>query len=209
MFAAQTCHPSSARAAFFLPQTPTAYGEGNLWQKERCQNGGTILAAKVVPFLTANDTGVVNLVGKTDTRAFIRLMHHADGVVCPVTFAMHLAAAVETRPGRPRHRPCVVIAGGREPTHWEAYPHHQYLSMVGALPCCADGGCWKSRCQLVGDGDAKDRHDVCVEPVQITPDLRIPRCMDMITPRHVIDRIEHYYQGGVLKFSTNGHTAFF
>ena len=37
--------------------------------------------------------GVINLVGKTDIRQFVRLMYHADGVVCPVTFAMHLAAA--------------------------------------------------------------------------------------------------------------------
>ncbi len=61
-------------------------------------------------------SGVVNLIGKTDTRAFVRLMYHAEGVVCPVTFAMHLAAAVETRAGRSKQRPCVVIAGGREPT---------------------------------------------------------------------------------------------
>ena len=104
---------------------------------------------------------VINLIGKTKTREFIRLMHHAEGVVCPVTFAMHLAAAVETRSGRPRQRPCVVIAGGREPTSWEAYPHHQYISTTGMLTCCQQGGCWKSRCQLVGDGDPKDHHDVC------------------------------------------------
>ncbi|MBI3861707.1 MAG: FkbM family methyltransferase [Planctomycetia bacterium] len=149
--------------------------------------------------------GVINLVGKTDTRGFIRLIYHADGVVCPVTFAMHLAAAVETKPGRPRNRPCVVISGGREPPHWEAYPHHQFLSTVGALPCCADGGCWKSRCQLVGDGDMKDRHDVCVDHVQVKSDLRIPRCMDLITPEQVIERIELYYRGGALTFHANGH----
>ena len=45
---------------------------------------------------------VIQLVGRTPTRDFVLLMHHAAGVVCPVTFAMHLAAAVETRPGRPR-----------------------------------------------------------------------------------------------------------
>src|SRR6185437_1372090 len=45
--------------------------------------------------------GVTNLIGQTDTRQFVRLMYHADGVLCPVTFAMHLAAAVETRPGMP------------------------------------------------------------------------------------------------------------
>lgn len=150
--------------------------------------------------------GVVNLIGKTSIRDFIRLMYHADGVVCPVTFAMHLAAAVETKPGRPKNRACVVIAGGREPAQWEAYPHHQYLSTNGALNCCADGGCWKSRCQLVGDGDRKDQHDLCVDPVQVSADLRIPRCLDLITPEQVIQRIQLYYDGGALRM-TNGHVA--
>ncbi|MBS0203966.1 MAG: class I SAM-dependent methyltransferase [Planctomycetes bacterium] len=143
-------------------------------------------------------TGVQNLVGKTSLRELIRLMHFADGVVCPVTFAMHLSAAVETRPGRIKHRPCVVIAGGREPPHWEAYPHHQYISTVGTLTCCADGGCWKSRCQLVGDGDDKDRRNVCEQPVQVSADLRIPRCLEMITPEDVIRRIELYLAGDLL-----------
>jgi ADP-heptose:LPS heptosyltransferase/SAM-dependent methyltransferase len=142
--------------------------------------------------------GVVNRVGKTTPREFVRLMHHADGVLCPVTFAMHLAAAVETKPGRPPHRACVVIAGGREPPHWEAYPHHQFLSTVGALPCCLHGGCWRSRCQLVGDGDDKDVRNVCEQPVELTNELRIPRCMHLITPQDVIRRIELYYQGGAL-----------
>src|SRR5581483_1032213 len=114
------------------------------------------------------------------------------GVLCPVTFAMHLAAAVPTRAGRPPQRPCVVVAGGREPPHWEAYPHHQFLHTVGALSCCADGGCWKSRCQTVGDGDEKDRRNLCEQPVQVSPDLRIPRCMTLITPEDVIRRIEVY-----------------
>ena len=147
--------------------------------------------------------GVVNLIGKTTTRQFVRLMYHADGVICPVTFAMHLAAAVETKPGRPKHRPCVVIAGGREPTQWEAYPHHQYLSTTGMLSCCADGGCWKSRCQLVGDGDLKDRRDVCEQPVQITPQLRIPKCLDMISADDVIRRIEMYLAGGLIRVSSD------
>ena len=149
-------------------------------------------------------SGVIDLVGKTTLREFVRLMHHAEGVVCPVTLAMHLAAAVETRPGRSRHRPCVVIAGGREPPQWEAYPQHQYLSTVGMLSCCADGGCWKSRCQLVGDGDLKDRRDVCEQPVQVTPELRIPRCLDMISPEDVIRKIEMYLSGGLIR--VNGET---
>ena len=144
--------------------------------------------------------GVVDLIGKTSLREFIRLMHHAAGVVCPVTFAMHLAAAVETKSGRAQNRPCVVLAGGREPAHWETYPHHQFLSTVGTLSCCAEGGCWRSRCQSVGDGDEKDRRDLCEKPVQVRPDLRIAKCMHMITPEDVIRRIELYFEGGSLSY---------
>ena len=150
--------------------------------------------------------GVVNLVGKTSLREFVQLMYHADGVLCPVTLAMHLAAAVETKPGRPKHRACVVVAGGREPTHWEAYPHHQFLSTNGMLSCCADGGCWRSRCQTVGDGDQKDRRNVCVMPEQVTPELKIPRCMQMITPQDVIRRIELYHEGDAYRYR-NGSPA--
>lgn len=139
--------------------------------------------------------GVTDLVGQTSLRDVVRLMYHAEGVVCPVTFAMHLSAAVETLPGRSATRPCVVIAGGREPTHWEAYPQHQFISTVGMLSCCASGGCWKSRCQPVGDGDLKDRRDRCEQPIQVQSDLCIPRCLDMITPHDVIRRIELYLEG--------------
>ncbi|MDP7014684.1 MAG: FkbM family methyltransferase [Pirellulaceae bacterium] len=140
--------------------------------------------------------GAVDLVGKTTPRQFIQLMHHAEGVVCPVTFAMHLAAAVKTRDGRPPIRPCVVIAGGREPAHWEAYPNHQFISNNGALPCCQRGGCWKSRCQTVGDGDLKDRRELCELPVNVREDLQIPKCMEMIQPDDVIRRIDWFREGG-------------
>jgi ADP-heptose:LPS heptosyltransferase len=148
--------------------------------------------------------GVIDLVGRTSLREFIRLVHFAEGVLCPVTFAMHAAAAVESRPIAPKRRACVVVAGGREPAHWEAYPHHQYIGTSGALPCCSDGGCWKSRCQTVGDGDRKDVEDLCVAPVEINSGLQIPACMDMISSSDVIRRIEMYFQGGSLEF----HDAF-
>jgi ADP-heptose:LPS heptosyltransferase len=143
---------------------------------------------------------VLNLIGQTDTRQFVRLMYHAAGVVCPVTFAMHLAAAVETKPGRLQNRACVVIAGGREPAQWEAYPHHRFLSTNGALSCCDQGGCWKSRCQRVGDGDFKDR-DLCLFPVELSPQLCIPLCMDMITPDDVIRSIEMHHEQGILSYN--------
>ncbi len=136
---------------------------------------------------------VISLIGKTDIRQFVRLVYHSDGVLCPVTFAMHLAAAVETKLGKPKNRACVVVAGGREPAQWEAYPHHQYLSTNGALLCCDQGGCWKSRCQQIGDGDPKDE-DLCVDPISISTDLSIPKCMAMLSAEDVIRRIELYYE---------------
>jgi ADP-heptose:LPS heptosyltransferase len=136
---------------------------------------------------------VINLVGKTDLRQAVRLMYHAEGVVCPVTMFMHLAAAVETKAGRPRNRPCIVVAGGREPSQWEAYPHHQYLHTNGCLPCCDNGGCWKSRIVPLGDGDEKDSN-LCVMPVRTSSGLVLPKCLDMIESKHVIDSIERYLQ---------------
>ena len=102
--------------------------------------------------------GVINLVGKADLRQLVRLVLHSARVVSPVTFAMHAAAAVPTRPDRPLNRACVVFAGGREPAQWEAYPHHQYLHVNGGLPCCDDGGgCWRSRVVPLGDGGREGR----------------------------------------------------
>ncbi|PWT89412.1 MAG: ADP-heptose--LPS heptosyltransferase [Proteobacteria bacterium] len=139
---------------------------------------------------------VIDLRGKTDLRQLIRLVYHAQGVLCPVTLLMHLAAAIETRPGVPINRPCVVVAGGREPPHWEAYPHHQFLHRVGALRCCENGGCWKSRVVPLGDGDEKDRPESCC--VDVVGDL--PRCMDLITAEDVIRAIEVYFEGGAISY---------
>jgi ADP-heptose:LPS heptosyltransferase len=145
--------------------------------------------------------GVIDLRGKTDLRQLIRLVYHSQGVLAPVSLLMHLAAAVEVRPGMPKNRPCVVVAGGREPPHWEAYPHHQFIHTVGALPCCDNGGCWKSRVTQLGDGDPKDK-DLCVDVIR-----GLPRCMDMITAETVVQRIEFYFQGGVLRYLTPAENA--
>jgi len=142
--------------------------------------------------------GVVNLVGQTDLRQLVRLVYHAEGVVCPVTFPMHLAAAVPPRDGH--YRPCVVIAGGREPAHWEAYPTHRFLHTTGALECNVQGGCWRARCQPVGDDHAFDDPDaLCVRPVQVADDLKVPRCMFMIKPRDVVRAVNLYYRGAIVK----------
>jgi len=138
--------------------------------------------------------GVLDLRGWTNLRQLIRLVYRAQGVLCPVTCLMHLAAAVPTPAGQPPLRPCVVVAGGREPVHWEAYPGHRFLHNVGALPCSADGGCWKRRTVPLGDGDENDQPEhLCVAPV-----ADLPRCMDLITPQEVIRAIDTFFQGGTL-----------
>jgi len=146
--------------------------------------------------------GVVDLIGKTDLRQLIRLVYHSSGVITGVSLLMHLSAAIESKHGL-LNRPGVVIAGGREPVQWEMYPHHRYLAVNGAMTCCDNGGCWKSRCQLVGDGDKKDTEELCLHPVNLRtkPPIRIPKCMDMIKSEDVIRAIRTYYTGGVLKFN--------
>ena len=136
---------------------------------------------------------VVDLRGKTSVRQLVNLVYHAQGVLCGVTGLMHLAAAVPGKPGFPPLRPCVVVAGGREPAHWEAYPHHQFIHTIGSLPCCASGGCWKSRTVPLGDnGDGDKIAALCSNRIG-----HLPRCMDMISAAEVIHRVESYFAGGV------------
>lgn len=138
--------------------------------------------------------GALDLRGKTPGREIIRLTHGAQGVLCPVTFLMHLAAAVDTKDGF--SRPCVVVAGGREPPQWEAYPTHQYIHTVGSLPCCRDGGCWRARIVPLGLDDEHDQpKHLCVDVTE-----GLPRCMDMITPEEVIGRIELYFKRPSMRY---------
>lgn len=125
--------------------------------------------------------GVVDFRGQTDLRQLIRLMYHSQGVVCPPSVHMHLAAAVEDKLGNVGRRQCVVIAGGLESVHWSGYPQHQYIHRIGMLPCCLRGGCWKSR--LIPRADGRD--DFCVDVVRKTA-----RCMMTIPASEVVQKIE-------------------
>lgn len=206
------------------------------WPNERYQEVVDHFAGRIL-FVQVGEAGhhhpplrgVLDLRGKTDLRQLVRLMHHTQGVLCPVTLVMHLAAAVETRPGMPLNRACVVVAGGREPSQWEAYPHHQYIHTNGALLCCDNGGCWKSRVVPLGDGDEKDcPENLCEDVVnqrthawsfrrrhgeQVPSHARagrtnrrvtdyLPRCLDLITSEEVCRRIELYFNGGALHYLT-------
>jgi len=61
----------------------------------------------------------------------VRLVYHAQGAVSAVSLLMHLSAAVEVRPGGLKNRPCVVVAGGREPPHYA-----QRTSSTTSFPTC-------------------------------------------------------------------------
>ena len=130
---------------------------------------------------------MIDLREQTDLRQLIRVIHSAAGVVSGVTAAMHLAAAVPTPAWQSRPRPCVVVAGGREPRTWYGYPTHRILENVGSLPCCATGGCWHGRTVPLHDG--KDER-LCERVIE-----GHPKCMWMIRPRQVINAIESYLEG--------------
>ncbi len=131
--------------------------------------------------------GAYDLVGKTTLRQLFSVVRMARGVLCGVSLLMHVAAALE--------KPAVVVAGGREPVQWNAYPRQHYLHTVGTLPCStpqgiAGGACWRSRTVPLGDGTALDR-DTCERPVGATPE-----CMTLIDPADVARLILRYNRGG-------------
>lgn len=168
------------------------------WSAANCRKVVEILAGKVsFVQIGARDPGhrhpnlpgVLDLTGKTSIRDLVRIMYHASGVLTPVSFPMHLAAAVPTPDGR--LRPCVVVAGGREPVTWEAYPGHQFLHTVGAFSCCRAKACWKSRAARLDDGSEKDS-SLCLHPVSVAGET-IGACMAAISPETVASIIQLYH----------------
>lgn len=119
--------------------------------------------------------GTEDMLGKTTLRELFDLARRAAGILCGVSLLMHVAAALETT--------SVIIAGGREPVQWNAYPRQQYVHTVGALPCCLSGGCWKSRVVPLGDGTELDK-SLCERPITGRPE-----CMTRITPNDVASTV--------------------
>lgn len=121
---------------------------------------------------------VIHMVGKTDMRQLVRLAWHAQGGVGGVTFLQHLMAALE--------KPYVCIMGGREPVFWNSYPKQHLLHTIGALPCCRDGGCWKSRVVKLNDGSEQD-NSLCENAVPGEEPL--PKCQVLVRPEEVAEKI--------------------
>jgi ADP-heptose:LPS heptosyltransferase len=124
---------------------------------------------------------VLNRVGETGIRDFLLLLYHADGVLSPVTFAMHAYAALPTNPERPKRG--VVLHGGREELSLTQYPHNVHLHTLGRLECCRDQGCMKSWSHLDRDGPIN-----CVDRKRLGG-TNYAKCMTMIDPRQVVDEI--------------------
>lgn len=121
--------------------------------------------------------GVINLVNKTTLRQLFDLVRRARGVICGVSLLMHVAAALE--------KPAIVIAGGREPVAWNAYPLQHYLHTVGMLPCTdarnrQNVGCWRYRTVPLGDHATLDANP-CLRPIG-----DVPECLTLINPADVV-----------------------
>jgi len=143
------------------------------------------------PALKGNN--IINEVGKTSIRQLCRLMYKAYGVITPVSFPMHLSAAIDPDPKFGfKYRPTIVIAGAREPAAWEAYSNQQYVHNCGMLPCSGDGGCWIARVEPLNDGDKKDKK-TCTSVVTGKSGQVIPKCMDMISAQQIITIMKQYH----------------
>ena len=133
---------------------------------------------------------VVNFVGKTQDRnqglrMLFNLFNNCEGSMGLVSFQMHLAAAF--------NKPCITIAGAREPVHFTRYPGQGgYLAVDGCLPCTVDGkgsprACWY--CKI----------DRCPNK-RVYGKQEIPLCADLFTSDDVVRAVLRYYEGGRLNF---------
>lgn len=146
--------------------------------------------------------GAENATYPSNVRQLFHLISEAEGVICGITSGMHIAAAFD--------RPCIVLAGGREPWWWEAYVNqnpgfgpasglvqvpHRFLHTQGQLSCCLHTGC--GRTKVTHDQIKKSPAEVCLQTVR-RHGRPLPACMDPLTPEIVADAVLSYYLDGTL-----------
>ena len=143
---------------------------------------------------------VLDLLGWGSVEEFLWQVYHAEGVICPITAAMHIAAGFR--------KPAVVVAGGREEWWWEAYTNdgqfpktaddvtvpHKYLHTQGMLECCLTAGCHKNKVIKMND----DKRICTMPAARRVGQSPLPTCMDMITVDHVVNAVLSYYESGLL-----------
>ena len=143
---------------------------------------------------------VTNLLGWGAVRQLMWQIYHCEGIICPITCAMHMGAAF--------NKPVVVIAGGREHWAWESYTNdgqfgteaepiavpHRYLHTIGLLDCCKTRGCWRNK--VIATGTDKM---ICHQRAPNPPGTQaLPMCMQLITPATVCEAVLSYYEEGIL-----------
>ena len=154
------------------------------WQEVIDQNPDILfyqIGSKGDNHLRLKGPNVVDYVGKTEDREtgirdLFKLFLNAEGSIGLVSFHMHLSGALK--------KPCVVVAGAREPVSFTRYAGHQYIANDGCLPC-ATTACW--HCDI----------KACTNPVVINGET-IPKCVDMISSSDVTSYLRRYYIGGRL-----------
>src|SRR3990167_10150088 len=119
---------------------------------------------------------VIDMIGKTDDkhtgiRDLFKLFLNAEGSIGLVSFHMHLSGAL--------YKPCVVVAGAREPVSFTRYAGHQYIATDGCLPCGITA-CW--HCDI----------KACTNPVTVNGEI-VPKCVEMISSQEVSHYIKRYY----------------
>jgi ADP-heptose:LPS heptosyltransferase len=136
---------------------------------------------------------VIDFIGKTEDRDtglrdLLNLFYHCEGSLGLVSLQMHLAAAFD--------KPCVVVAGAREPSQWESYPYHRYLSTQGTIRC--EKGAGFQQVPTLNDSCWRAKLEACTNHVKQSDGTGIPKCIDMISVEDVVSNISMYYDGGRL-----------
>ncbi|MHC4712983.1 MAG: glycosyltransferase family 9 protein [Planctomycetota bacterium] len=121
-----------------------------------------------------DEPNVISLLGKTSIRQLFSIVAGSIGCISLISSLQHIAAAFD--------KPAVILAGGREPRSFCAYPAQAHIDRIGYLKCCETRACWKNSIEA------------CVDKSD-----DVPRCMRMIVVREVADAVENYYAGGVLE----------
>lgn len=122
-----------------------------------------------------------NKIGRTTIRELMRIVAHADAVVCLVSLPMLLASAFGVK--------CVVPAGGREnPSLFEGLGV-DYMETMNRLPCSVGGGCGVFAAVPAHTDSAFPDNWLCKDPVETASGEYVGKCMRLITPDDVIARL--------------------
>jgi hypothetical protein len=125
--------------------------------------------------------GAENLLGKTSVRQLMRLIAHADAVLCHVSLPMLIASVFGVK--------CVVPAGGREnPSLFEGLGV-DYLETTERLPCSVKGGCGVFAAVPAHAESHFPPNWLCKDPVETATGEHVGKCMVLVTPEDVVARL--------------------